>query len=74
MVLIEGCSSVRMDEGGIEPFKQGGGDSALCLYRPSPDEQFKKIFARCVYPVGEAIEIKKHRKEFLCFIKSRKFL
>jgi len=34
MVLIEGCSSVRMDEGGIEPFKQGGGDSALCLYRP----------------------------------------
>lgn len=50
------------------------GDSALCLYRPSPDEQFKKIFARCVYPVGEAIEIKKHRNEFLCFLKSRKFL
>jgi hypothetical protein len=30
-VLIEGCSSVRMDEGGIEPFSKAGG-IPLCVY------------------------------------------
>ena len=30
-VLIEGCSSVRMDEGGIEPFSKAGG-TPLCVF------------------------------------------
>jgi len=45
-VLIEGCSSVRMDEGGIEPFKSEAVKSALLFFMHFRENYTKKLNLR----------------------------